>query len=153
MFLKNDNCARKDSLLSVKIDLRLIKVFFTNIFFTLFFVKGGWERGECITSYILISVFQGSVKLIIRNIAFVHLCKQRRLTIGPGAREGRVQTYISGSTLKSISERILQRYIRRNQNNIYIKYIVWLTAAWKKKKHFEIFKWKLKKKNIGRICD
>lgn len=86
MFLKNDNCARKDSLLSVKIDLRLIKVFYKYIF-TLFFVKGGWERGECITSYILISVFQGSVKLIIRNIAFEHLCKQRRVTIGPEKKE------------------------------------------------------------------
>lgn len=135
MFLKNDNCARKDSLLSVKIDLRLIKVFFYKYIFTLFFVKGGWERGECITSYILISVFQGSVKLIIRNIAFVHLCKQRRVTIGPGTRERRVQTYINGSTLKSISERNLNlTEIHPKKSEQYIHQIHCLTYSCLKEK-------------------
>lgn len=44
MFLKNDNCARKDSLLSVKIDLRLIKVFLQIYFYVVFRERGLRKR-------------------------------------------------------------------------------------------------------------
>lgn len=47
MFLKNDNCARKDSLLSsVKIDLRLIKVFLQIYFLRCFSWKGVEKEGN-----------------------------------------------------------------------------------------------------------
>lgn len=45
MVFKNDNCARKDSLLSVKIDLRLIKVFLQIYFYVVFRERRLRKRG------------------------------------------------------------------------------------------------------------